>query len=68
MVAPQHWSKYRPYGQAEESYLRDMSGEPIASDANPGIRVEPDFVSVEEEEQIMGELVQLACPGVWRLF
>lgn len=66
MVAPQHWSKYRPFGEAEETYLRDMAGQPIARDANPGIRVEPDFVSAAEEEQIMSELVQLACRGYVR--
>ena len=60
MVSPQHWSKYRPLGQVEEMYLRDMEGQTVSHSDNPGIRVEPSFVSETEEDQIMAELIDLA--------
>jgi len=60
MVQPQHWSNYRPPGRVEEMYLRDMEGETVSHDSNPGIRVEPEFVSEAEEEHIMEELIELA--------
>ena len=60
MVQPQHWSNYRPLGRVEEMYLRDMVGETVSHDSNPGIRVEPEFVSEAEEEHIMEELIELA--------
>ena len=44
IVSPQHWSNYRPLGLVEETYLRDMEGETVSHEDNPGIRVEPDFV------------------------
>lgn len=47
MVSPQHFSKYRPLGQVEEMYLRDMEGETVPHEQNPGIRVEPEFVPLE---------------------
>lgn len=59
-VAPQHWSKYRPFGPVEEMYLRDMHGQTVSPADNPGVRVEPDLVSPDEEEQIMQELVEMA--------
>ena len=46
MVQPQHWSMYRPLGRVEEMYLRDMEGETVSHEQNPGIRVEPEFVSL----------------------
>ena len=50
MVQPQHWSNYRPLGRVEEMYLRDMEGETVSHDSNPGIRVEPEFVSLGFEK------------------
>ena len=50
MVQPQHWSNYRPLGRVEEMYLRDMVGETVSHDSNPGIRVEPEFVSLGFDE------------------
>lgn len=64
-VAPQHWSKYRPFGPVEEMYLRDMHGQTVSPADNPGVRVEPDLVSPDEEEQIMQELVEM--PGIDRV-
>lgn len=60
IVSPQHWSNYRPLGLVEETYLRDMEGETVSHEENPGIRVEPDFVSEAEEDHIMAELIELA--------
>mmetsp|Transcript_2367 Transcript_2367/g.4106 ORF Transcript_2367/g.4106 Transcript_2367/m.4106 type:complete len:360 (-) Transcript_2367:28-1107(-) len=60
IVSPQHWSNYRPLGLVEETYLRDMEGETVSHEDNPGIRVEPDFVSEAEEDHIMAELIELA--------
>jgi len=59
-VAPQHFSNYRPFDNKEAMYLRDMQGNELPDDANPGIRLEANVVTEAEEAQIISELQELA--------
>jgi len=60
MVAPQPQSQYRPVSEYDTSSLRDMLGLEVNSSRNPGIRIEPGFVSEAEEELLSQELRELA--------
>ncbi|CAE7368982.1 gsp-2 [Symbiodinium natans] len=59
VVAPQHFSKYRSFGQKEAMYLRDMQGNTVSDEENPGIRIELDVVTETEEANILSELQEL---------
>ena len=61
LITPQHFSKYRPFDEKEAMYLRDMEGNSISDQQNPGIRLELDVVTEEEEAQIVSELQGIAA-------
>lgn len=55
-IAAQPASAYRPLGPQDEDRIRDMRGLPVGADRNPGVRVEPNFISEEEEERLAKEI------------
>lgn len=61
IVAPQPEERYRPLDEREEDSLRDMKGGLVDASRNPGIRIEHDFVSEAEEQQIIDELRTMAA-------
>jgi len=60
VVAPQPASAYRPHSRYDDASLLDMQGRPLEAGQNPGVRVEPDFVSEEEEAELVAELSKMA--------
>lgn len=61
VFVPQSLSAYRPLGGEEEAALRDMRGACIGAERNPGVRLEPGFVSEAEEQELAHELQTLAA-------
>ena len=61
VVEPQHFSKFRAYDEREATYLRDMEGNTVSAEENPGIRIEPNVVTEAEEIQIVSELQGIAA-------
>jgi len=61
IVAPQLPSQYRLFNEGDEASLMDMHGQPVGAAANPGIRVEHDFVTEVEERLIVAELQEMAA-------
>lgn len=50
-----HKSTHRPFVPDDQYYIRRMNGQAPSIMDNPGIRVEPDFLSEEEQEQLRFE-------------
>mmetsp|Transcript_115509 Transcript_115509/g.337901 ORF Transcript_115509/g.337901 Transcript_115509/m.337901 type:complete len:375 (+) Transcript_115509:73-1197(+) len=61
IVAPQPSERYRPLDARDEGSLLDMTGAPVNASRNPGIRIEHEFVSEAEEQQIIDELRTMAA-------
>lgn len=50
---------HRPLGVEDEARLRDARGVPVGADRNPGVRVESNFISDEEEVRLAKEIQQV---------
>ena len=55
-MVPQPGSRYRDLDDDDQAYMRDMYGEPVDASGNPGVRLEPGFVTEAQEERLVEEL------------
>lgn len=60
-VLPQPASRYRALRDGDEAALLDMAGGRVPAARNPGVRMEPDFISEAEELSLVREMEAAAC-------
>ena len=61
LLEPQPSGAYRAFGPDDEARIRDMRGELVGAGRNPGIRVELNFMTEEEERALAEEVSQLVA-------